>query len=311
MKVLVTGADGFVGRHVLAALVGSGHAVVATKRPSLPPPGWAAMAPFGAVPWIALELEDEASVAAAASHPCDAVLHLAALASGQEARRSPAAAWTVNAVGTVRLLEALAVGSRARAVVVSTGEVYGDAGAQALTEGTIVRPASPYAASKAAAEIGALEIGRRTGLPVVVARPFAHTGPGQAPIYVAPSFAARIRDAARTGRPTISTGSLSPIRDFLDVRDVARAYVGLLESGQPGEAYNIASGVGVALSELLRLLAEAMEVDVVPETDPALLRTADIPCLIGDATKLRAATGWAPMIPFSRTLRDLIDAQAD
>jgi len=310
-RILVTGADGFVGRYVLAALHAAGHHVTAGKRSGA---GVPQLSPRG-VEWRDLELTDAASVTAFAAHPAEAVLHLAALASGRDARQDPGLAWTVNAAGTARLLEALAetrnqTASDPQVVVVSTGEVYGEGRAVPRRETDETRPVSPYAASKLGAEIAALEVHRRTGLRVVIARPFAHTGPGQAPIYVAPAFAERLLEVRRSGVTRMKVGNLAPIRDFLDVRDVTAAYLALLERGAAGEVYNIASGLGVPLQELFDRLADVVGVHPAVEADPSLLRSADLPHLVGDATKLHAVTGWLPAISFPQTLRDLVDAQA-
>jgi GDP-4-dehydro-6-deoxy-D-mannose reductase len=306
MTVLVTGADGFVGRYLVPRLVEAGHPVTACHRAGAAAPGWS---PTG-VRWIPLELQDAASVAACAAEAAELVVHLAGLASGAAARRDPGLAWEVNAAGTARLLDALAASPRVRVLVVSSGEVYGSGEARPRSERDAPRPVSPYAASKLGAEVAAQETMRRTGLPVVVARPFAHTGPGQDPAFVVPAFAARLAEAARAGAREVATGNLAPVRDLLDVRDVAAAYVRLLARGTPGETYNVASGDGLALAELFRRLAALTGAAAVPVPDPSLVRTADVPHLVGDATKLREATGWAPAIPIHQTLQDLVHAQA-
>jgi len=313
MRVLVTGADGFVGRYVLAALRAAGHDVVACHRAGVALPAW-----WGdrAIEWRPLELGDAASVSDAVQGTFDGVLHLAALSSGGAARRDPGLAWEVNAAGTARVVEALAQGRPPGSdgplvIVVSTGEVYGSAGRGPIGEHEPVRPVSPYAASKLGAEEAARETARRTGLRVVIARPFAHTGPGQLPDFVAPAFARRLRAAASSGQRTISTGNLDPVRDFLDVRDVSLAYAGLLTAGVAGETYNIASGTGLSLRDLFDRLAALIGADVEPVPDPSLVRTADIPYLVGNAAKLAAATGWSPQISLDQTLRDLTHAETD
>jgi GDP-4-dehydro-6-deoxy-D-mannose reductase len=312
----VTGADGFVGRHLVRRLVETGHNVTAGCRPGGEPlDRWLGTPWREAVQVRPLELTDSSSIEAAVSAPMDALVHLAAMASGGEARRDPAGAWVINAAGTARVVDAAA---RLRAagsadpllLVVSTAEVYGKGKGSKRREGDPLCPQSPYAASKAGAELAALEAWRRTGLRVVIARPFPHTGAGQPSQYVVPAFVERLRTAKATGATQVPTGNLDPVRDLLDVRDVVEAYLGLLSSGVAGEAYNIARGEGVTLRQLFEQLAELMELRAQPVPDPSLLRTADIQHLVGDSDKLRKATGWAPTIPLEQTLREMVDAQA-
>jgi GDP-4-dehydro-6-deoxy-D-mannose reductase len=321
VKVLVTGADGFVGQWVVEALLAAGHSVAGAVRDGQPLPGRLSPEQVKKVTWLPLDLQDAASVEAVAQHDADAVIHLAAVASSVEARRDPGHAWLVNAAGTARLVESVAqVSTDRRVLVVSTGEVYGpgEGGAGAAgsevpglrKETDRVNPGSPYAASKAAAELAAIETGRRTGIPVVVARPFAHTGPGQTTTYVAPAFVDRIRFAQKTGAVAVKTGSLDPVRELLDVREVAQAYLLLLEKGRAGEIYNVARGEGLAIGELFHQLAQIVGVRVLPEPDHSLLRATDVPHLVGDPTKIFTDTGWRAQRPLEQTLRDLVDAQA-
>jgi GDP-4-dehydro-6-deoxy-D-mannose reductase len=316
MNVLVTGADGFVGRWLLRALLAAGHDVVGAVQPGPPRDDGLDDAERDAVLWIPLELGDLASVRQVAARPFDAVVHLAAVASGGDALRDPGVAWAVNAAGTARLLGEL--GRRRRAdeidplvLLASTAEVYGAGPGRPIVETDPVAPRSPYAASKVGAELAAQETRVRTGLRVVIARAFPHTGPGQDERFVAPAFARRLRGAHLAAARVVKVGNLEPVRDFLDVRDVADAYVALLARGVPGEVFNVASGQGVALQALFDLLAQIVGVSAIPEPDPEFMRPADIPMLVGDSAKLRAATGWAPTIPLERTLRDLVHAQAD
>jgi GDP-4-dehydro-6-deoxy-D-mannose reductase len=145
----------------------------------------------------------------------------------------------------------------------------------------------------------------------IVVRPFPHSGPGQDTRFVLPAFAARLRTAKQAGERLVPVGNLDVVRDMLDVRDVVRAYLLLLERGTSGEVYNVASGVGQHLRDCFIRLAALSGVDAAPVEDAALVRPADIPVLIGDPSKLHAATGWTPMIDFEQTLQDVIDAQAD
>jgi GDP-4-dehydro-6-deoxy-D-mannose reductase len=312
VKVLVTGADGFVGRHLVRRLARDGHRIGAGCRPGAAPVEWQ-----GAdVTVLPLELTNDRSVRGAVEFGPEAVVHLAAVASNPEALADPGLAWSVNAAGTARLAEALAMrreqgGGEGRLLVVSSGEVYGPGARVARKETDAVVPATPYAASKVGAELAGLEVWRRTGLPVIVTRSFTHTGPGQDGRFVLPSFVARLRAARATGERRVRTGNLDPVRDLLDVRDVVEAYLLLLRSGEPGEIYNVSRGEGTSVGELFRMLAEQIGVSAEPEPDPALARRADIPHLVGDSTKLRRATGWAPARTLQQTLQGLVDAEAD
>jgi GDP-4-dehydro-6-deoxy-D-mannose reductase len=311
VRLLVTGADGFVGRHLVRRLARDGHQVTAACRPGGRPVRWDA-----GITQIPLELADDGSVRAAVDLGPDAVVHLAAVASNREANADPGQAWVVNAAGTARLADALgrrreAGQGHTRLLLISSGEVYGREGRAPRRESDPIAPASPYAASKAGAELAGLEVWRRTGLPVIIARPFTHTGPGQETRFVLPAFVERMREAKATGAPTVSSGNLDPVRDMLDVRDVVEAYVLLLRAGQPGEVYNVSRGEGNSMRELFDRLATLIGVGVEPALDPALARAADIPHLVGDSTKLRRATGWAPARSLEQTLRGLVDAEAD
>jgi GDP-4-dehydro-6-deoxy-D-mannose reductase len=311
VKLLVTGADGFVGQHLVRRLASDGHQVTAACRAGGRRTEWGA-----GVTQIPLELTDDASVRAAVESGPEAVVHLAAVASNREANADPGQAWAVNAGGTARLADALgrrrqAGKGDARLLLVSSGEVYGGERSTPRRESDPIAPASPYAASKAGAELAGLEVWRRTGLPVIVARSFTHTGPGQEVRFVLPAFVARMREAKAAGAPTVRTGNLDPVRDMLDVRDVVEAYILLLRIGLPGEVYNVSRGEGSSMRELFDRLATLIGVRVEAELDPALARAVDIPHLVGDSTKLRRATGWAPSRSLEQTLRGLVDAEAD
>lgn len=315
MRVVITGAEGFAGRWLVRDLLAHGHQVVGGIRLGGTPPAGLTEAERVRVEWVEFDLLSLDTVERLAGFRADAVVHLAAVASGTDARQDPGYAWTVNAAGTARLCEALgrrAVdGSAPLVLVVSTGEVYGQGSGRPHREDDPLVPCSPYAASKLGAEIAAQEVARRTGLRVIVARPFPHTGPGQSEKYAIPAIAGRLRTARRIKAPVIKTGNLEPVRDYLDVRDVVAAYRCLLERGRPGTVYNVASGVARSLEGIVEDLTRVLEMRVIVEPDPALARANDLRHLVGDSSLLRRETGWAPAIDFDRTLRDLLDAQAD
>jgi GDP-4-dehydro-6-deoxy-D-mannose reductase len=302
VRVLVTGARGFVGRYLTAALRERGHVIVEADRvshdDSLP-----------------IDVTDALAVQAAfdLAQP-DAVAHLAAQASVPASLEDPRAAFEVNALGTLHVLEAArtaaADGRRARLLIVSSADVYGTQPAELypLQETTAPRPRNPYAASKVAAEALALAYARSYGVDAVVTRAFNHIGPGQDERFAVAAFAAQIARAAAGGDHRVSVGNLDVKRDVLDVRDVCAAYVALLEgAGTAGEIYNVCSGTATTMRELLRRLIEVARVPVEVRDDPARMRPADDPIRVGSAAKLRSATGWAPRIPLAAALRAVYD----
>jgi GDP-4-dehydro-6-deoxy-D-mannose reductase len=294
MRAVVTGGLGFVGRHLVAHLEGEGDQVTTLDR-SGPDP---------------VDITDPASVTdRLRSLRPDAVYHLAGWADVGASWRDPVGALRVNAEGTLHVLRACHDAGVERVLAVASADVYGvvTEAELPLTEAAPLRPTSPYAASKVAADALAHQAFLGHGLGVLRVRPFNHLGPGQSEQFVAPALAARIARAERDGTDAIPVGNLTARRDFTDVRDIVRAYRRLVEDGTPGEVYNVCRGSDLAIQDLVdRLLARATRsIDLAP--DPDLLRPVDLPVLRGDASKLRAATGWAPEIPIDQTLADLLD----
>lgn len=307
MKILVTGADGFVGSWLIRALLGAGHTVTGVHRTGGSPSSLLSPDERGRVEWREMELADTRSVTAAVQGAWDAVVHLAGVSSGAAARRDPGLAWEVNAAGTARVAEALGAGTLL--LFVSTGEVYGIGSGAAHLESDPTEPVSPYAASKVGAEVASLESARRRWLKVIVARAFPHTGPGQDTRFVLPALAERLRAARRDGLTTVKTGNLDPVRDLLDVRDVVAAYVALLERGAESGVYNVASGRGYSLRDVFDRMQRLLGWRVTAEFDASLGRAADITHLVGDAAMLRSATDWAPRFSLDQTLQDLLNAE--
>jgi GDP-4-dehydro-6-deoxy-D-mannose reductase len=250
---------------------------------------------------------DELRGAVRASKP-HAVIHLAAAASVGESWERSAETWHVNTIGTVNLVEALlAEAPDARLVLASTGEVYGQADELPTSEQAAVAPTSPYAASKAAAEIACLQAARSRELDVVVARAFQHEGPGRDERFAIGSWTRQIAELELRGGGELEVGDLSAERDISDVRDVCRAYRLLLDRSVSAGTYNIASAEKTSLSTIVDLLVEMARCPIEVVLDPARLRPSEIPVVWGDASKLRAATGWMPEIPLRQTLADALD----
>ena len=298
MRILVTGAHGFVGRHLTTALRARGHLVVPADH-------------HGDDETLPVDVTDPLAVTAAfeLARP-DAVAHLAAQAFVPASLDDPAGTFAVNAQGTLHVLEAARALARdegpARVLVVSSGDVYGaqPADAYPLKETSAPLPRNPYSASKVAAEAMALGYARSFGVDAVVTRAFNHIGPGQDERFAVSAFAAQLARVAAGDEPRVFVGNLEAARDILDVRDVCEAYALLLEGGgERGEIYNVCSGVATPMREVLRRLIEIARVPVEVHEDPARMRPADVPLSVGDASKLRAATGWTPRISLTAALR--------
>lgn len=295
MRALITGGRGFVGGWLGAHLREAGDEVLVVDAET--------------------DVTDEAAVdrALSAAAP-DAVYHLAARSHVGDSWRDPLDVLRVNVLGTAAVLAAARRAKHdATVLVISSAEVYGALGPDELpvAEEAAVRPATPYAASKAAAEDVALQAWRGYGQRVVVVRPFNHVGPGQPPTFAVPALARRVAEARRTRATELVVGTVTTRRDFTDVRDVVRAYRLLIERGEPGTVYNVCSGTDVAIADVARRLMALAGVDLQLVTDPALVRPVDVPVLRGDPSRLRAATGWSPAISLDETLRDVLSDQDD
>lgn len=304
--ILVTGAAGFAGSHLLDLLEPGPAPVVPWRRPGEPfPPGRTG----DELPWMSVELLDRDAVSAAIAHVRPAaVFHLAGAAHVGQSWNRTRDTLAANVLATNHLLGALrGAGLRPRVLVTGSALVY-QPSAAALREDDPLGPSSPYGLSKLAQEL----LGRRAaiddGLPVIVARPFNHVGPRQHPSFFTSSFARQIAliEAGRS-EAVIRVGNLDARRDLTDVRDTVRAYRALIERGRPGEVYNVCSGHGYRVGDILdRLLARA-RVPIRVHVDAALYRPNDTPLIAGSWQRIHEETGWAPRIPIDRTLDDLLD----
>ena len=291
--ILVTGADGFVGRHLLARL--------------------AADFPGAALHTPAFDVTDSGAIdAAVAGLKPDACVHLAAIAAIGEARDAPERAWATNLGGTLDLARALRRHvPNATLLYVSSADAYGSsfAAGHPLDEAAPLAPMNTYGATKAAADL-ALGAMAQDGLRVVRLRPFNHTGPGQSDAFVVAAFArqvARIADGRQP--PVLKVGTLDARRDFLDVRDVVSAYSLCLSRADalpPGTVLNVASGEGRRIGDVLAALLALSGVRATVEVESTRLRRAEIPLATGNAGRARAVLGWAPAIAWETTLRDVL-----
>ena len=307
MRVLITGVTGFAGGYLTSYCAALGHEVHGLVRP-----GREAAVPPGVTAHSA-DLRDPGEVVAVlrGARP-ERVFHLAGASSVGRSFAEPLATWDVNLVGTLGLLEALrAEDPSIPALVVTSGEIHGRVALADLpvTEDTPFHPLSPYGASKAAADLAAAQYRAAYGLHAVRVRAFNHVGPGQDPRFVLPNVARQIARAEREGRDGVEVrvGNVDTRRDFIDVRDMVRAYWLLLERGDPDVVYMACSGRSMPVRRLLEGLARLARIPVTYASDAGLRRDGEQSDLYGSPARLRADTGWTPEIPIDTTLADTLD----
>jgi GDP-4-dehydro-6-deoxy-D-mannose reductase len=298
--IIVTGSNGFVGRHLLQAL--------GTRFPSATIVATSRTGGSGVVP---LDVTDAAAVRALVSglRP-NACIHLAALASVDQSFQASREVWNVNVCGTLNVADALLdLAPRCRLVHASSGEIYGLSlrDDRPVDEDTPLSPASPYAVTKAAADLALGEMTLR-GLRVIRLRLFNHTGPGQTERYVVPRLAAQVaRIAEGAQEPVIYSGALDRWRDFLDVRDVVDAYLAALDSLTDGLCVNVCSGVARCVSDILATLIEMAQIKADVVENISQTRRTDIRAAVGSPLRAAALLGWRPRMEWSETLHDVLN----
>ena len=294
MKTLITGGSGFVGRYLAAECSEAGEDVVSIDRSGSDP----------------LDITDRDAIHdALARHRPDVVYHLAALSHVGESWNDPTRVLRVNVEGTANVLDAARSADVGRVIVVGSAEEYGrvDERDLPLREDAPLRPSTPYGVSKIAASFLALQAHLAYGFDVVRVRSFSHTGPGQSDRFLVPALAQRIATAERDGSDEIRVGSLDPVRDLSDVRDVVRAYRLVALHGHPGAVYNVCSGTGVSVREIVERLAAAAHRPLRITIDQALVRPVEVPRLVGDPSLLRSIATWDPDYSLDETLAAVLD----
>jgi GDP-4-dehydro-6-deoxy-D-mannose reductase len=308
MRVLITGAAGFVGRHLAAYLFAEGgHEIWGVTRARRVIEGLDSRMRL-----VVADLREKQAVDDAVKQVRpQAVYHLASQASVARSLADPLDTILNNVVGQVNLLEACAKHApEARILVVGSNEEYGLTRPDELpiSESKELRPISPYAVSKVTQDLLGHQYFATRGLQVIRVRPFTHTGPGQANLFVTPAFARQLAEMERGQREhRMRVGFLDGQRDFTDVRDVVRGYRLLIERGEPGDVYNLGAGIPRSVRSILDGLLELTTVRPVVEIDPSMIRPLEMPVMYADCSKIHAATGWKTEIPFEQTLRDVLD----
>jgi GDP-4-dehydro-6-deoxy-D-mannose reductase len=307
-RVLITGATGFVGRHLMNLLPATEYTVFGTSYPQPPPAAETNL--------FFLDLRSERDVydAMKMARP-KWVFHLAAVSNVRHSWEKKRETMETNIMGTFYLFEAVKkFAPDARILFVSSSDIYGSppdresSVRKAFRESAPFELTSPYALSKVGGELLAGFYTRIEGLDIVIARPFSHTGPGQSTDFVCSDWARQIIQVERGAcLPVIRVGNVDVERDYTDVRDTVRAYVLLLKKGKKGEVYNICRGEPVSLRRILETYISLCSKTVTVEQDQRRLRKVDIPFLAGDNSRLKKETGWSPQIPLERTLQDLLD----
>lgn len=309
-KILVTGAGGFVGNYLIKELLSQnvgeifGTVYHATSDIS-------AILPADHI--IEGDLTDYAFTEYLVKHvEPDIVYHLAAISVVGDSFSKAVTIMNSNTTLSYNLFEALRLHAPSTKIVaICSANVYGAVtdGSKPITEDTPMRPVNPYAVSKATQELLALQYHLAYGLNVIILRPFNHTGPGQTTDFVIPRLTSQFSQiVAGTAPPSLEVGNLDSIRDFTDVRDMVKAYVLASEHCQAGVIYNIGSGIGYSIKQIINILEELTGISVTLTTNPALVRAADVPVLVADATRFRGQTRWEPTVPLKQTITDILNS---
>lgn len=300
-QILVTGANGFVGHHLVRELVANGYKVVSTGRGEAPTLDGIVERHYD------MDLTYAEVVERIDFSTIDGVIHLAGLAAVGPSFDSPQQYVEVNMGMEINLFEtALEQGVKPRFIVISSASLYDPKGPLPVTETSPVMPNSPYAVSK----LGQEQLGlyyKSRGFDVIIARPFNHVGPGQGLGFIVPDLTKQVFDVEKGTATQVLVGNLDAERDYTDVRDVCRAYRLLFEKGKSGETYNICTGKSLSGKDILDLILETSASKPSITQDPARMRPSDTPVIYGDNSKIKADTGWQPEVAISQTIKDVVN----
>ena len=317
-RALITGCDGFVGHHLTRLLTDMDYDVI----------GYDIADSSGAqsarsdedrsldITRITGDMRDETKInEVIEQHAFNLIFHLAAQSSVKLSFENPAETLAININGTLNILEAISkLDTPPKVLIISSSEIYGQLKPDQVpvSENSPMLPVNPYAVSKAAVDLLAYQYRKAYGLPIYWARAFSHSGPGQKTAAVLSDWAfqtAKIELGLSVSE--IKVGNMEVTRDYTDVRDTVRAYYSIIENGTPGKPYNVCSGQGYRLADLLNTIISFSSKKIEIISDPSRLRPVDIPILVGSADRLQADTGWRPEILIEKTLRDLYDHWID
>lgn len=299
LKILITGATGFVGKHLRDVL--TEHELIGIARRSVDLDGFQQV-------YATDVCDSEKMHQIIQETQPDWIIHLAAQAHVGTSFKNPWETLKINIKGTLNVLEAIK-DTRIRLLLVSSAEVYGHPQYLPIDETHPLSPVSPYSVSKCTQETLAWQYTRNHGTNIIIARPFNHIGPGQNTRFALPNFALQIAEMEAGQRPCrLEVGNLAAERDFSDVRDIATAYQLLIEKGQANEVYNIGTGQAYSIATMVDILISKAKVNVQVAVDPDRLRDIDVPKVVANADKLRAATDWQPYHSLENTIEDILDA---
>ncbi len=298
MIAFITGISGFVGKYLSEHLLRNGFEVYGIDRRGVEIRGCKTE--------VCDILDKEKLSAVVENVKPDVIFHLAALSSVSKSFEAAKETKMVNIEGTRNLLDAVVEAKISPVIlVVSSLQIYGRPDKLPITEDTPLRPASPYAESKAEQEKLCRRYAER--LKIIISRSFNHTGPGQSADFVWPSFAKQIAEIENGKRAELEVGNLGVERDFSDVRDIVRAYLLAVKKCKPGEIYNICSGKAYSIGKMLDVMKSYSTAKIKVAVDREKVRKEDVPILYGDNTKFANATGWKPKIRFEKTLKDILE----